>query len=94
MARYQIILAYDGTDFQGYQRQAKGRTVQGVLETVLSRLGWSDRATLFSGRTDSGVHAMGQVAAFDLEYKTTAFSAQIYDGSPTTLFSELDATRE
>ena len=68
MARYQIILAYDGTDFLGYQRQAKGRTVQGVLETALSRLGWSDRATLFSGRTDSGVHAMGQVAAFDLEW--------------------------
>lgn len=68
MARYQIILAYDGTDFQGFQRQAKGRTVQGVFETVLSQLGWSDRITLFAGRTDCGVHARGQVAVFDLEW--------------------------
>jgi tRNA pseudouridine38-40 synthase len=68
MARYQIILAYDGTDFQGFQRQAKGRTVQGVFEAALSRLGWSDRVTLFAGRTDRGVHAKGQVAAFDLEW--------------------------
>ena len=68
MARYQIILAYDGTDFQGFQRQAKGRTVQGVFETALSRLGWSDRITLFAGRTDTGVHAKGQVAVFDLEW--------------------------
>jgi tRNA pseudouridine38-40 synthase len=68
MARYQIILAYDGTDFQGYQRQAKGRTVQGVIETALRQLGWSDRITMFAGRTDCGVHANGQVAAFDLEW--------------------------
>ncbi len=68
MARYQIILAYDGTDFQGYQRQAKGRTVQGELEAALSRLGWSDRITVFAGRTDCGVHAQGQVAAFDFEW--------------------------
>ncbi len=68
MARYQIILAYDGTDFQGFQRQAKGRTVQGVLEAALSQLGWSDRISLFAGRTDCGVHAEGQVAAFDLEW--------------------------
>lgn len=68
MARYQIILAYDGTDFQGYQRQAKGRTVQGELEAALRRLGWSDRITVFAGRTDCGVHAQGQVAAFDFEW--------------------------
>jgi tRNA pseudouridine38-40 synthase len=68
MARYQIILAYDGTDFQGYQRQAKGRTVQGVFETALRQLGWAERVSLFAGRTDSGVHAEGQVAAFEMEW--------------------------
>jgi len=68
MARYQIILAYDGTDFQGFQRQARGRTVQGVFETALSQLGWSGRISLFAGRTDCGVHAEGQVVAFDLEW--------------------------
>lgn len=68
MARYQIILAYDGTDFQGFQRQAKGRTVQGVFESALSQLGWTGRITLFAGRTDCGVHAEGQVAAFDLDW--------------------------
>lgn len=68
MARYQIILAYDGTDFKGFQRQAEARTVQGVVEIALDRLGWQDRAILFAGRTDTGVHGEGQVIAFDLEW--------------------------
>jgi tRNA pseudouridine38-40 synthase len=68
MARYQIILAYDGTDFQGFQRQAEARTVQGVVETALARLSWTGRVILFAGRTDTGVHGEGQVIAFDLEW--------------------------
>ncbi len=69
MARYQIILAYDGTDFVGSQRQAKkSRTVQGELEKSLRKLGWSGRSTIIAGRTDTGVHASGQVAAFDLDW--------------------------
>jgi tRNA pseudouridine38-40 synthase len=66
MARYQLTLSYDGTDFFGSQRQAKHRTVQGELEDALRTLGWSERSILISGRTDTGVHATGQVAAFDL----------------------------
>ena len=65
MARYQIILAYDGTDFFGSQRQAKARTVQGELENALRRIGWGGQSVLLAGRTDTGVHASGQVAAFD-----------------------------
>lgn len=65
MARYQIILAYDGTDFYGSQRQAKARTVQGELETALRRIGWTGNSVLLAGRTDTGVHASGQVAALD-----------------------------
>lgn len=68
MARYQLILAYDGTDFLGSQRQAKDRTVQAELEKGLRRLGWAGRSVLMAGRTDSGVHASGQVAAFDFEW--------------------------
>lgn len=68
MARYQVILAYDGTDFQGFQRQANTRTVQGVVETALASLGWQGRTLLLAGRTDSGVHGAGQVIAFDLEW--------------------------
>lgn len=68
MARYQLTLAYDGTDFFGSQRQAKPRTVQGELEKSLCRLGWTGRSVLMSGRTDTGVHATGQVASCDLDW--------------------------
>lgn len=68
MARYQIILAYDGTDFLGYQRQEADRTVQGEVEAALRRLGWQGRSILSSGRTDTGVHASGQVIAVDFDW--------------------------
>lgn len=68
MARYKLILAYDGTAFAGSQRQAKRRTVQGELEKVLQGLGWSGPSVLLAGRTDTGVHAVGQVASFDLDW--------------------------
>ena len=68
MARYQLTLAYDGTEFFGSQRQAKRRTVQGELEKALCKLGWIGRSVLMAGRTNTGVHATGQVAAFDLEW--------------------------
>jgi len=68
MARYKLILAYDGTAFEGSQRQARRRTVQGELESALRELGWTGRAVTLAGRTDTGVHASGQVAAFDLEW--------------------------
>jgi tRNA pseudouridine38-40 synthase len=68
MARYQLTLAYDGTDFFGSQRQAKRRTVQGELEKALCTLGWTERSVIMAGRTDTGVHATGQVASFDLDW--------------------------
>lgn len=62
---YQSIVAYDGTDFEGFQRQRAGhRTVQAVLEGALRSLGWQERALKAAGRTDSGVHAEGQVIAY------------------------------
>ncbi len=68
MARYQLILAYDGTNLKGSQRQAKKRTAQGELEHALQTLGWTGRSVLIAGRTDSGVHAEGQSVALDLEW--------------------------
>ncbi len=68
MERYQIILAYDGTHFRGFQRQGNARTVQAEVENALRHLGWQGHSILFAGRTDSGVHASGQVIAFDLEW--------------------------
>jgi len=68
MARYQLTLAYDGTDFFGSQRQANKRTVQGELEKALCKLGWTGRSVQMSGRTDTGVHATGQIAACDLAW--------------------------
>ncbi|MFC1996481.1 tRNA pseudouridine(38-40) synthase TruA [Chloroflexota bacterium] len=68
MARYKVILAYDGTEFFGSQRQADVRTVQSVLENALRKLDWGDQSITLAGRTDAGVHASGQVAAFDLNW--------------------------
>jgi tRNA pseudouridine38-40 synthase len=67
--RLRLTLAYDGTDFEGWQVQprAGSRTVQGVLEGCLSRLcGGAAVPVAGAGRTDAGVHALGQVASFDL----------------------------
>jgi tRNA pseudouridine38-40 synthase len=71
MARYQVILAYDGTNFLGFQRQGKDRTVQVEVEEALRKLGWKGRTILAAGRTDTGVHARGQVIAFDLDWVHT-----------------------
>jgi tRNA pseudouridine38-40 synthase len=69
MAHYKLILAYDGTRFLGYQRQGSRRTVQAELESALRSVGWQDRTVLSAGRTDTGVHATGQVVTFDLEWQ-------------------------
>ncbi|HEY45856.1 MAG: hypothetical protein AMJ88_07520 [Anaerolineae bacterium SM23_ 63] len=70
MATYKSIIAYDGTDFQGFQRQTEGlRTVQGVMENALHGLGWQERSITAAGRTDAGVHARGQVITFALDWR-------------------------
>lgn len=67
MTHFKITLAYDGTDFIGWQRQAEGVSVQGMLEDALRALDEREVTVTGAGRTDAGVHALAQVAAFALE---------------------------
>ena len=65
--RYRLIVEYDGREFVGWQRQENGLGVQAVIEDAIEKYA-GERVTLFgAGRTDAGVHALGQVAHFDLE---------------------------
>jgi tRNA pseudouridine38-40 synthase len=63
---YRIQLEYDGTEFHGWQIQPGQRTVQGELVAVLSRFDGAPVHVVGAGRTDAGVHALGQVASFTL----------------------------
>lgn len=62
-----LKIAYDGTDFCGWQRQENGRTVQGDIENALEKIHGTPVSLAGCGRTDSGVHAAGQVANFFTE---------------------------
>jgi len=76
MAHYKLILAYDGTNYNGFQRQAIKTSVQATFEEALRRLGWQGRAVMPAGRTDSGVHAKGQVVSFNLDWNHPDYSLQ------------------
>ncbi len=69
MSRYALLVQYDGTDFNGFQIQNSGRTIQQELESALKILCKENVRVTASGRTDSGVHALGQVVHFDLQSK-------------------------
>ncbi len=70
MQRYVGRLAYDGTAYCGFQRQVEDQpTVQQAVETALSKLTKQPMTIMGAGRTDSGVHASGQVIAFDIDWQ-------------------------
>lgn len=76
MPRYRLIIEYDGTPFAGWQLQADARTVQGrLVEAIHAFTGETVRVS-GAGRTDSGVHAIGQVAHFDLERPREPFKVR------------------
>jgi len=64
--RYKLTLEYDGTPFSGWQRQSDRMSVQQALEEAIAKFSGEVVTTQAAGRTDSGVHALGQVAHFDL----------------------------
>ena len=70
MTRYKIILEYHGRAFVGWQRQANGLAVQEVIENAIEKFSGEKVVTHVAGRTDAGVHAIGQVCHFDLEKET------------------------
>ena len=66
MINYKIIIEYDGTDYVGWQRQENGLSIQESIENAIFKL-TAEKVTIFgAGRTDAGVHALGQVANFNL----------------------------
>jgi len=69
MHRYQIIIEYVGTNFVGWQIQSKGKSIQKLIQTKLSKLLNEKISIIGSGRTDSGVHAIEQSAHFDYKKK-------------------------
>lgn len=67
--RFKIIIEYDGTPFVGWQKQENGRSVQASIESAIEKL-FDEKITIFgAGRTDAGVHAIGQTAHFDVSKK-------------------------
>ena len=66
MSTFKVVIAYDGTDFVGWQRQASGVSIQALIEDALEPLEGRPVTVAGAGRTDAGVHALGQVASFTL----------------------------
>ncbi|MBQ6546852.1 MAG: tRNA pseudouridine(38-40) synthase TruA [Bacilli bacterium] len=76
--KYFVSFSYDGSCFNGFQRQKKQKTVQGEFEKYLSSLEGNPVELVASGRTDKGVHAKGQCAHFCLDKKVTTYGLKKY----------------
>lgn len=69
MKRIKLVVAYDGTNYRGWQIQKNGETIESMLDRALQELTGEDIHVMGASRTDSGVHAMGNVAVFDTEVR-------------------------
>jgi tRNA pseudouridine38-40 synthase len=90
MPRVRLLLEYDGTHYVGWQVQPNGPSVQGRVEAALAHLVGADVKVLVAGRTDAGVHARGQVAAFD---SPRSLPVKAFVGGLNTLLPEDIAVR-
>ena len=92
-----ITLSYDGTRYVGWQRQAEGESIQGVLEEALARFEGAPVTVHGAGRTDAGVHALGQVASVqltsehDVHTLTRALNAQLPEDLRVRAVEEVSA---
>jgi tRNA pseudouridine38-40 synthase len=97
MRTLKLTIAYDGTRFVGWQRQAEGESIQGLLEEALARFEGGPVTVHGAGRTDAGVHAVGQVASVrvtcghDAATLTRALNAQLPDEIRVLSVEEADA---
>lgn len=89
MPRFKITIEYDGGDFSGWQRQANGSSIQQALEDAVEAFSGETSDVIGAGRTDAGVHALAQVAHFDLESNrfnaTTVMKAVNYHLKPAPI---------
>jgi len=98
MPSFKITVAYDGTDYVGWQRQANGVSIQGLIEDALADIDGRPVPVAGAGRTDSGVHALAQVAGFTLERPmppdvvVRALNAHLPDAIRVTAAAEVPAS--
>ena len=96
--RVKAIVCYDGTGYAGFQRQLNAPSIQADIEHVLSKLTGETSSILAAGRTDAGVHASGQVIAFDTKWKHTikelqrGLNALLPDQIAVTELKQVDET--
>ena len=87
MQRYKIKIEYEGTPFVGWQFQKNGQSVQEVIQKAIFNFSKEKVIVTGAGRTDSGVHALAQVAHFDLKKKINKRNIFVSD-KPRSLFNE------
>ncbi len=80
MTRWRLTIEYNGAPYSGFQRQPDAVTVQGVIEDAIENFCQQRLTVTVAGRTDAGVHAKGQIAHLDLDYKTADGRPRAIDG--------------
>ena len=89
MPRYKITIEYDGQDFHGWQRQNKLKTIQGELETALYKFCGEKIKVFGAGRTDTGVHALAEVAHLEVDKNKLEDKTATEIGKSFTYFTHL-----